>query len=347
MSGVKSDLAACSAILRQGSKSFHAASLLMPARYRQPAMALYAFCRLADDAADGEGSDRGSVDAMRRRLDLAYAQAPIDHPVDRAFALAVHAHAIPRALPEALFEGFAWDLGRRRYRDLAELEAYAARVAGSVGIMLSLVMGRRDPQVLARAADLGLAMQLTNIARDVGEDARSGRLYLPEDWLADAGIDPDAFLAKPRFSPALAQVKARLLDVANAAYARASVGIDALPFTVRPAIHAARLIYAEIGHEVARRGYDSISSRATSSSGRKLALLGEACLATIRMPQVASGSSTLATAHLIAAAVAVPVPAPALPSVTAKALWLIDLFERLELADRDSQPDMMRRMTLG
>lgn len=347
MGGLTADGAACGAILRRGSKSFHAASLLMPARYRQPATALYAFCRLADDAADGADSDLQSVEAMRRRLDLAYAQAPVDHPVDRAFARVVQRHAIPRALPEALFEGFAWDLERRRYRDLASLEAYAARVAGSVGIMLSLVMGRRDADVLAQAADLGLAMQLTNIARDVGEDARAGRLYLPEDWLVQAGVDPDAFLADPRFSPGLGRVVARLLDVAEAAYARATVGIGALPISVRPAIHAARLIYAEIGREVARRGHDSVSSRAVSSAGRKVALLGEACVATLHASATARGSSTTATAHLIGAAVATPVPASPLPAVTAKALWLIDLFERLELADRGSQPDMMRRLTPG
>ena len=98
---------------------------------------------------------------------------------------------IPRALPEALLEGFAWDAAGRRYETLDEVEHYAARVAGCVGAMMTLVMGRRDPAILARACDLGVAMQLTNICRDVGEDARAGRLYLPLAWLRDNGIDPD------------------------------------------------------------------------------------------------------------------------------------------------------------
>ena len=89
----------------------------------------------------------------------------------------------------------------RRYETLQDLDAYAARVAGSVGAMMTLVMGQRAPEIVARACDLGVAMQLTNIARDVGEDARAGRLYLPLQWLREAGIDPDAWLAKPVFTP--------------------------------------------------------------------------------------------------------------------------------------------------
>ena len=98
-------------------------------------------------------------------------------------------------MPDALFEGLQWDCEGRRYEDLEALHAYAARVAGAVGVMMALLMGVRDADALARACDLGVAMQLTNIARDVGEDARAGRLYLPLDWLREAGLDPAAFLA--------------------------------------------------------------------------------------------------------------------------------------------------------
>ncbi len=101
---------------------------------------------------------------------------------------------MPRALPEALLEGLAWDAQARRYATLSDLYDYSARVAAAVGAMMCVLMGVRDADALARACDLGVAMQLTNIARDVGEDARERRLYLPLDWLAEAGIDPDAFL---------------------------------------------------------------------------------------------------------------------------------------------------------
>ena len=104
--------------------------------------------------------------------------------------------AIPAALPEALLEGLAWDAEGRSYETIDELFDYAARVAGAVGVMMALIMDVRSPQALARACDLGVAMQLTNIARDVGEDARLGRIYLPRQWLREAGIDADAWLCR-------------------------------------------------------------------------------------------------------------------------------------------------------
>jgi phytoene synthase len=141
-----------------------------------------------------------------------------------------------------------------------------------------VLMGVRDADALSRACDLGVAMQLTNIARDVGEDAAEGRLYLPLDWLTEAGVDPDAFLSDPRLTPEIADVIRRLLWEARRLYDRSEAGIAALPLGARPAIFAARLIYAEIGVRVAGAGYDSVTRRAVTTRGRKLALAAEAVL---------------------------------------------------------------------
>ena len=121
-------------------------------------------------------------------------------------------YAIPAALPEALLEGLAWDAEGRSYETIDELFDYAARVAGAVGVMMALIMDVRSPQALARACDLGVAMQLTNIARDVGEDARLGRIYLPRQWLREAGIDADAWLSGPNLDERLRPIVARLLE---------------------------------------------------------------------------------------------------------------------------------------
>ena len=267
------DLAHCRAAIRAGSLSFHAASRLLPRRVRDPALALYAFCRLADDAVD-EGADKvRAVLGLRDRLDAVYAGRPRNAPADRAFAGVVAAFDMPRALPDALLEGLAWDAAGRRYAALSGVLAYAARVASAVGAMMCVLMRVRDADALARACDLGLAMQLTNIARDVGEDARAGRLYLPTDWLAEAGIDPDRFLADPAPDPRIAALTARLLAEADDLYIRASAGVAALPVACRPGILAARHVYAAIGGAVARRGFDSVSARARTGRGRKLALL--------------------------------------------------------------------------
>jgi phytoene synthase len=283
-------LADCRAAIRTGSYSFHAASRLLPARVRDPALALYAFCRIADDAVD-EGRDRvAAVLALRDRLDRVYAGAPLDAAPDRAFAAVVASHDLPRALPEALLEGFAWDAVGRRYDTLSGVLDYAARVAAAVGAMMCVLMGVRDRDALARACDLGLAMQLTNIARDVGEDARAGRLYLPQHWLAEVGIAPARFLADPRPTPAIRALTARLLGEADRFYARAMGGICALPPACRPGIAAAARIYGAIGDVIAANGHDSVTRRAATSKPRKLALLalaGADAAATLVWPRPA------------------------------------------------------------
>ncbi len=270
------DMEACRAAIRTGSLSFHAASRLLPARVRDPALALYAFCRVADDEVD-EGTDKAaSVLRLRDRLDLVYQGRPRNAASDRAFAAVVADYAMPRALPEALLEGLAWDAVGRRYATLSGVLDYSARVAAAVGAMMCMLMRVRDPDALARACDLGLAMQLTNIARDVGEDARAGRLYLPTDWFAEAGMEPEAFLAAPAPVPAVRAMTARLLREADRLYGRAEAGIGALPLDCRPGIWAARLIYDGIGAAVRRNGCDSVTVRARTSAAQKLGWIGQA-----------------------------------------------------------------------
>jgi phytoene synthase len=263
------DLAACTTTLRAGSKTFSAAARLLPARLRAPVTVLYAFCRVADDAIDAQpDATDATVESLRARLDRVFTGAPADDPVDRALAAVVGASALPRAPFDALLEGFAWDARGRRYETLDDLYAYAARVAGTVGALMTLLMGARAARTLARACDLGVAMQLTNIARDVGEDASRGRIYLPLAWMRDAGVDPDAWLERPTHDAALASVVARLLAHAELLYARAE-----LPRDCRTAIYAARLLYAAIGGAVARAGFDAITRRARVPWWRKTVLL--------------------------------------------------------------------------
>jgi phytoene synthase len=336
------DLAFCRELLRDGSRSFDAASRVLPASIRLPAAALYAFCRLADDAVDaGTASPAAAIATLRERLAAAYDDAPLDHPVDRAFADVVLAFGLPRELPLALLEGFEWDGAGRRYATLGELQAYAARVAGTVGAMMTVLMGVRAPHVLARACDLGVAMQLTNIARDVGEDARNGRLYLPLAWLKDEGVDADAWLENPAFTPAIGRVVARLLDSAEPLYARAAEGIAELPARCRPGMEAARVLYREIGAEVARRGYDSVSARAVVAGRRKSRLLLGAVGASLdpmrraARRRVERAPPLHAVSYLVDAVVAAPVPAPAGGRTYADELvWMMELFERLDRRDR-------------
>ena len=270
------DLDHCREAIRHGSLSFHAASKLLPAKVRDPALALYAFCRLADDEVDEGDYQAGAVLRLQERLDAAYAGKPRNAPEDRAFAAIIEDFDMPRALPEALLEGLAWDAAEHRYDTLSGVRDYSARVASTVGAMMCVLMRVRDPDALARACDLGVAMQLTNIARDVGEDARMGRIYLPLDWLAEAGIDPINFVREPLPTAEVRRMVKRLLAEANRLYLRSEAGIDVLPLQARTGIWAARLIYAGIGKQLRRQGYDSISMRARTNGRQKLGWLMQA-----------------------------------------------------------------------
>lgn len=342
----RADLDACREAIRVGSRTFHAASYLLPSEVREPALALYAFCREADDAIDHSAQPVIALRELIERLDLACAGTPQDHYADRALSYVMRRFDIPRAIPAALLEGFAWDADGRRYADLQALQEYAARVAGTVGVMMSLLMGVRAPRALARAADLGVAMQLSNIARDVGEDARIGRLYLPLDWFAASGLEAQRWLAAPEFDQRIAALVDRLLDEAESLYVRAASGVAELPPNCRPAIHAARLMYAEIGREVLRRAGDSVSQRAVVPARRKALLVAKALSASA----LEFGASTdpradwpvLPAARFLVDAVVEHDAhrgqlADALQgesALTREVVWLLGVLERLEQRDR-------------
>ena len=268
------DMRACREHLRNGSHSFYAASLLIPSDYRSPMTALYAYCRDADDAVDTNPQPAQGLERLYRRLSHIYAGRPDNSPVDRAFADVVERYDIPFALPAALLEGFEWDVAGRRYETLSDVYAYSARVAGTVGAMMTLIMGVRDREILSRALDLGVAMQITNICRDVGEDAANGRVYLPDELLRSFSIDRDAWLQNPAINDGIRQSVGVLLDVAARLYRQSEWGISQLPVRCRPGIFAARSIYAEIGAEIERNDFDSVSTRNYVDTKRKLRLLG-------------------------------------------------------------------------
>ncbi|EGV28103.1 Phytoene synthase [Thiorhodococcus drewsii AZ1] len=331
------DVTACRDLLRCGSRSFYAASFLLPQRFRDPAMALYAFCRIADDAIDCVGDDpvlqADALEMLHDRLDRIYAGQPIDDPADRALADVVVEFAMPKRLLEALLEGFEWDAEGRRYETISGVYDYSARVAGTVGAMMAALMGARSEALVARACDLGVAMQITNICRDVGEDARNGRVYLPLDWMREAGIDPDEWLKDPVFNEALASVIRRMLDTADRLYQRADAGIAGLPMGCRAGINAARYLYAEIGRQLERQGLDSITRRAIVPPQRKLQLIAPILGKAVLTPRQIFAPALEETRFLVDAVIAAtPKQAPA--GVGGRVMWVLELFETLEERDR-------------
>ena len=332
------ELQACRELMRGGSKSFFTASLLLPARVRAPATGLYAFCRVADDLIDGSAEPQRAIDTLRDRVEAIFAGRPGAELADRALAAVVQSHGLPRVPVDALLEGFAWDVEGRGYETIEDVHAYGARVAGTVGVLMAIVMETRDRAALSRAAELGVAMQLTDIARDVGEDARLGRLYLPAQWLREAGLDPQAWLERPAFSEALGSVVSRLIEEAERLYARAECGVTALPRDCRPGIQAARLVYGEIGQALAASGLDSVGQRTVVRRSRQLQLVARALFASVVPPghPLTAGGSV---EPLPAVRFLVDAAGPAeLPQRTfyQRTVRMLDLFERVEMRHRGS-----------
>ena len=337
------DLEACRALMRGGSKSFFAASKLLPVRLRPPASALYAYCRLADDAIDLGSDPQLAMKDLQLRLDEIYEGRPGTQDADRALAHVVHRYGIPRGLLDALLDGFLWDTQERSYETLADVEAYGARVAGTVGAMMSIIMGASTDTAIARACEMGVAMQLTNIARDVGEDARNGRLYVPRAWFREIGMDADAWLADPVFDARIAGFVQRLLLRADVLYRRGEFGLAELPWDCRPAIQAARLVYAEIGKQLEREGLNSVDRRTVVSTRRKLALIARAASVALRAPAMPSVPISAVPAIVFLVDVVSRDRQPmtdqkpwTLPkrSFDERVEWMVDLFGRLEQRKR-------------
>lgn len=277
------------AVIRSGSKSFASAARLFDARTRASVHLLYAWCRHCDDAIDGQVlGHRGAQTApapphatlarLRAETQRALDGRTAPDPVFQGLQRVAERHAIPHHHVFELLDGFAMDVAGRPYDTLEETLDYCYHVAGVVGVMMSMIMGPRDEDTLDRAAELGIAFQLTNIARDVIDDARAGRCYLPRRWLDEQGV-PLTAIAEPRHRAALFQVASRLLKVAEQFYAASAPGITRLPLRAGWAVESARIIYREIGHEVQRRGPAAWDSRVVTSRGRKLAAIGQSALA--------------------------------------------------------------------
>lgn len=281
------DLVAMSrAMMGEGSKSFAQAAALFDRETQAGAYLLYAWCRHCDDVIDGQelghGREALTPEEQRRRLDGLYTQTRSalagesqDDLVFAAFQAVALRYAIPPELALALIDGFAMDVEGRRYRTLDALLLYCWRVAGVVGVMMARVMGVTDPATLERAGDLGLAFQLTNIARDVVEDAAAGRVYLPLDWLAEAGVPEDAVGDRARRAAVFAAAR-RLLEAAEPYYASARIGVSRLPFRSAWAIASARGVYREIGRTLTAGGPDAWDRRVVVSKPAKLARVAEA-----------------------------------------------------------------------
>ena len=299
----------CERILRTHARTFYLASLFLPPEKRRGALALYAFCRLADDIVD-DATIRGSTSAdvrhrlagHHRGLNSAFDGQP-DSPVFRELAWTVQHFGVPRAPLDELLDGVALDLDGCRYGSWGELERYCAGVASSVGEMCTYVWGvKGDTSMKAAvgyARTLGTAMQLTNILRDVGEDAERHRCYLPEDELAAFGFTPDDVLAGRvlRRRSDWADFTRAQIDRATSLYAAAAPGIGLLSSDAQRCANACAVGYASILGAIARHDYDNVTRRASVGWLGRAGVLARAWLGPLApFPTPRSGSAAASLA---------------------------------------------------
>jgi phytoene synthase len=280
---VKTGRKESAAVLAEHSKSFALAGRLFPAGPREDAAAVYAWCRLSDDAIDlaPMGAKAQALLAERERLARVYAEEEPGDEILKAFQEVVRARRIPACYPEELLEGLGMDADCRRYETLEDLLLYCYRVAGTVGLMMCHVMGVSDPRGLRHAAHLGMAMQLTNISRDVLEDWGRGHFYLPDELLGARAADALwARLGEPQLprhlDPEIRRAVQRLLDHAASLYRSGDAGMRWLSWRCALSVRTARHVYAEIGDVIEARGHDVWRGRAVVPGRRKLELVARA-----------------------------------------------------------------------
>ena len=280
----------CEHLTRRHARTFSVASLLLPAEKRRATYALYAFCRIADDLVDlvDDRADPGALsrrlDVHRRSLDAALMGSGRD-AVFRELSWAIHRFDIPAAPLHELLDGVAIDLTVRRWQSWHELLAYCEGVAGCVGEMCAAVMGVRGgldarPVAVGHARALGVAMQLTNVLRDVGEDARRGRCYLPLDELAAHGLSPEAVLDGTALARRAGWRSLMRLQVSRARryYSLAAPGIAMLEPDAQRCAAACAVGYARILDAIERNGYDTYTRRASLGWSERALVLGRALL---------------------------------------------------------------------
>ena len=272
--------------IARGSKSFSAASLLFDRATRERAWLLYAWCRRCDDIVDGQDHGHGMTrvtDAPARVAEVAalteraLAGEVVGDPAFDALRIVAAETRMPHRFARDLVAGFRLDAEGWRPRSEDDLLRYCYHVAGVVGCMMAVVMGvpPEDEDTLDRACDLGLAFQLSNIARDLGEDAAAGRCYLPADWLAEMDV-PSGELMAPVYRERLVVLARRLAERAGALEASARKGTAALPFRSAWAVLAAAGIYGAIGREVAARGERAWDRRVSTGGAAKIGFIARA-----------------------------------------------------------------------
>ncbi len=259
------------------SKSFYFSASVLPRECRWATYAVYGFCRYADNLVDNPRTRsideiKHEVDMFAHELRIAYRTGESEHPIIRSFVIAAHAYHIPIEYPLDLLRGVVMDLEYNRYATYDELYVFCYRVAAVVGLMMTCVLGYSDPSALEYAEKMGVAMQLTNILRDIEEDAERGRIYLPMDELERFGVSEDDVFMR-RMTPEFRALMQFQSTRAEQLYREAEPGILMLPAETRFAIYSASKIYRGILPKIQANDFNPFCGRVYVPTGKKFSIL--------------------------------------------------------------------------
>lgn len=254
--------------IRKGSKSFFLASLFFPAYVKRDCWSLYSWCRHCDDEIDNAPPEL-LFEKLKTLEENTFSKSasPASPVLFKDFATVCERYEIPAKYPRDMLAGFAMDTESFKFETLAQVELYGYRVAGVVGLMMSHIMGLSEERALGHAVKLGIAMQLTNIARDVHEDHLRNRLYIPLEWLTEHNVTKDELFRNPEL---LYNLVMRLLDRSEELYSEGLKGLPYLPIRAAWAVAIASYIYAAIGKKIRQNGPTGLLKRTVISLPEKL-----------------------------------------------------------------------------
>ena len=271
------------------SKSFYISARMLPRERRWATYALYAFCRYADNMIDNPRSRttkelEAEVNFISRELKTAYRTGESEHPILKPFVTVALKYGIPIEYPLELLKGVLMDINTTRYKTFDELYLFCYRVAGVVGLMMTYVLGYKSDKAFQYAEKLGIAMQLTNILRDIKEDKNMGRIYLPQEELANFGVSEDDILNE-RMTTNFRRLMQFQVERAHQYYEEADKGIPMLERKAQFAIYSASKIYQGILRKIEARDYNSFLGRVFVSQVKKIGILLQEIFLT-RMPLI-------------------------------------------------------------
>lgn len=283
---LKDAFAQCRAITRYHAKTFYMATRFLPNHKQRGIFAIYSLCRYIDDLVDeaedliakedlGRREIENKLNTWKQKLQDTYEGRAQNNAILIAFSEVLKRYHIPIEMPFELMEGVCMDLFKNRYDTFEELYDYSFKVASMVGLMTSQVFGYKSPEALGYAVDLGIAMQLTNILRDVGEDLRKNRIYLPREDLNRFGVSEQDLFSHSLEEPVI-NLLVFQIDRARRYYSRADNGISLLSRDSRLPVYLARHNYSRILDKIEANNYNVFGMRAYLNTTEKLSILPQA-----------------------------------------------------------------------